>query len=91
MDGYVQEVEFMYSGFVADADADISVCGCHVRRHVKRDREGPSLPQNLHNALHVHCTCETSIASGNPLRARSNATDAEQIFIIENHLCHLME
>ena len=38
MDGYVQEVEFMYSGFVADTDVNIIVCVCHVRLHIKYNR-----------------------------------------------------
>ena len=51
MDGDGQEVEVMDSGLMKDADANIAVCGRHVSRHVNRDRERPSLPQNLHDAL----------------------------------------
>ena len=91
MDGDGKNVEVMYSGFVEKADAGISVCISHVRHHVKRDRECPEFPQNLHDALHVHNTYETSIASSNPLIAQSNDPDAEHIFCLENHLCHLME
>ena len=81
----------MYCGFVADVDADIEVCSCHVRHHVKRGRERPELPQKIHDELHVHRIDETSVVADNPLRARSNAPDAEHIFCVRNHLCHLME
>ena len=64
-----QEVEVMYSGFMIDSDADIALRSRHVRRHVKRDRERPALPQKLHNVLQVHRTDEMSIAADNPLRA----------------------
>ena len=69
MDGYGQEVEVMESGFVADVDADITVCGLHVRRHVEHNIERPALPQNLHDELLVHRTDETSITAENTLRA----------------------
>ena len=51
MDGDGQEVEVMDIGLMTDADADITVRGCHVRCHVKRNRERPVLPQKLHNTL----------------------------------------
>ena len=51
MDGNGQEVEFMNSAFMAYADAEIAVHGCHVRHHVERDRERPALLQKLHDAL----------------------------------------
>ena len=44
----------MYSGFVADDDANIAVCGCHKRWYIDRKREHPALPKNLNNALQVH-------------------------------------
>ena len=68
MYGDGNELEVMYSGFVADADADISVQGHRVRRHVDCDRECPALTQKIHDALHVHHTDETSIAAENTLR-----------------------
>ncbi len=86
-----QKVEVMHSGFVADADANIVVRGCHVGRHVERDRERPALLQQLRNALQIHCTDKTSIAAHNPLKARANAPDAEYLFRLHNHLCHLTE
>ena len=86
-----QEVEVMYSGFVADADADISVCGRHMRRHVKRDRESPELPQNLHDSLNIYLTDETIIEADNPLIARYNYTKDKHLFCIDNHMFHLME
>ena len=90
MDGDGQEVEVVYSGFLVDADTDIALRGRHVRRQVERDRECPALPQKLHNALHVHRTDETSIAADNPLRSQYNAPDAEQLFCLDKHMCHLM-
>ena len=50
IDGYGQEVEVIDSGFVTDADVDITVCGRHVCRHVERDRERPALPQKLQDS-----------------------------------------
>ena len=44
MDGYGQEVEVVYSGLVADAGANITVCSRHVHFHIKRDREFSALP-----------------------------------------------
>ncbi len=82
-----QKVEVMHSGFVADADANIVVQG----RHVERDRERPTLSQQLCDALQIHRTDKTSIAAHNPLRARANAPDAEYLFRLHNHLCHLTE
>ena len=51
MDGDGQEVEVVDSGFVTDVDADIALCGRHVRRHVERNRERPALPQKIHDAM----------------------------------------
>ena len=51
MDGDGQDVEFMNSDFMTYADADITVHGCHVRRHVKRNIERPALPKKLRDAL----------------------------------------
>ena len=91
MDGDGQEVEVMYSVFVADLYTDIAERGCHVSHHVERNRERPALLQKLHNALHVHFTDETITSDDNLLRARSNSLDADQIFHFNNHLCDLME
>jgi hypothetical protein len=66
-----QKVEVMHSGFAADADANIIARGCHVGRHVDRDRERPALSQQLCDALKIHRTDKTSIAAHNPLRARA--------------------
>ncbi len=84
-----QKVEVMHNGFVADADANIAVRGCHVGRHVERNRERPALSQQLRDALQIHRTDKTSIAAHNTLRARANAPDAEYLFRLHNHLCHL--
>jgi hypothetical protein len=81
-----QKVEVMHSGFVADADAKISVRGRHVGRHVERDRERPALSQQLRDALQIHRTDKTSIVAHNPFRARANAPDAEYLFRLHNHL-----
>ncbi|CAK9859112.1 unnamed protein product [Sphagnum jensenii] len=86
-----QKVEVMHSGFVVDADANIAVQGRHVGRHVECDRKRPALSQRLHDALQIHGTDKTSIAAHNPLRARANALDAEYLFHLHNHLCHLTE
>ncbi len=86
-----QKVEVMHSGFVADADANIAVRGCHVGRHVERNRERPALSQQLRDALQIHRIDKTSIAAHNPFRARANAPDAEYLFRLHNHLCHLTE
>ncbi|CAK9879057.1 unnamed protein product [Sphagnum jensenii] len=81
----------MHSGFVVDADATITVRGCHVGRHVEHDKERPALSQQLRNALQIHRTDKTSIVAHNPLRARANAPDAEYLFRLHNHMCHLTE
>ncbi len=86
-----QKVEVMHSGFVADADANIAVRGRHVGRHVECDRERPALSQQFRDALQIHRTDKTSIAAHNPFKARANASDAEYLFRLHNHLCHLME
>ena len=44
MDGDGQEMEATDSGFVTYSDADIAVCGRHVRCLVERDRERSALP-----------------------------------------------
>jgi hypothetical protein len=80
-----QKVEVMHSGFLADADANISVRGRHVGRHVERDRERPALSKQLRDALQIHRTDKTSIAAQNSLRARANAPDAEYLFRLHNH------
>ncbi len=81
----------MHSGFVADADANIAVRGRHVGRHVERDRERLTLSQQLRDVLQIHRTDKKSIAAHNPLKARANAPDAEYLFRLHNHLCHLTE
>ncbi len=86
-----QKVEVMHSGFVADADANIAVRGRHVGRHVERDRERLALLQQLRDALQIHRTDKTSITAHNPFKARANAPDAEYLFHVHNHLCHLIE
>ncbi len=79
----------MHNGFVADADANITVQGRHVGRHVEHDKERPALSQQLRDALQIHRIDKTSIAAHNPLRARANAPDAEYLFRLHNHLCHM--
>ena len=59
--------------------------------HINRDRECPVLPQSIHDALQVNFTDETIIVDKNPLRILSNATNSDQLFCINHHLCHLME
>ena len=41
MGGDGQEVEVMYSVFVADLDTNIAVCGQHLHLHIDRNREFP--------------------------------------------------
>jgi hypothetical protein len=84
-------VEVMHNGFVADADANITVRGRHVGRHVERDRECLALSQQFRDALQIHRMDKTNIAAHNPLIARANALDAEYLFRLHNHLCHLTE
>eukprot|EP00171_Calliarthron_tuberculosum_P021444 IDg21444t1 len=81
----------MHSAFVADADADIEVCGLYVRRHFERDRERSGLPQKLYDALQVRRTYETRIGADNSLRGGANAPGAEQLFLVCSPLCHLTE
>ncbi|CAK9257996.1 unnamed protein product [Sphagnum jensenii] len=91
MDRDGPKVEVMHSGFMADANANIAVRGRHVGRHVERDRERPALSQQLRDALQIHRTDKMSITAHNPLRARANAPNAEYLFRLHNHLCHLTE
>ena len=89
MDGDGKELEVMYNGLISDADANIVVCGLHVHSYINHEKECPELPQNIHDALQVHCTDETSIADDNILRSQSNDTDTNQIFCIDHHLYQL--
>jgi hypothetical protein len=58
----------------------------HVGRHVEGYRERPALSQQLRDALQIHRTAKTSIAAHNPLTARANAPDAENLFRLHIHL-----
>ena len=81
----------MYIGFMSYSDANITVYGFHVQRNIECNIEHLALLKNLHDALQVYITDKKRILSDSPLKTQSNATNSEQLFHIDQHLCHLVE